>query len=92
MRTTLTIDDDIWRTLRDTARHSGKSFKALVNENLRRGLSVGEKPAGPRKPFRVASARRGFAAGVDSLKLNQLVDELELDRLHERSGREVPRP
>ena len=90
MRTTLTLDEDIGLALRDAARHSGRPFKAVVNEALRRGLAVGAKPMESRKPFRVASARRGFVAGVDPLKLNQLVDELEVDRFLERSRREIP--
>ena len=32
----------------------------------------------------VASARRGFLPGIDPLKLNQLVDELEMDEFLER--------
>ena len=79
MRTTLTLDDDVGQALREAARHGGRSFKALVNEVLRRGLAAGEKPLEQRAPFRVASARRGFAAGVDPLHLNQLADELLVD-------------
>ncbi|MCE2424633.1 MAG: hypothetical protein J4F45_05955 [Pseudomonadales bacterium] len=40
---------------------------------------MGEKPIAGRPPFKVASARRGFLPGVDPLKLNQLVDELEAE-------------
>ena len=91
MRTTLTIDDDVATALKALARNSGKTFKAVVNEVMRRGLTTGEKPAPAREPFRVASVRRGFLPGIDPLKLNQLVDELEVDefleRLHGR-GRE----
>lgn len=79
MRTTLTIDDDLALALKDLARNSGKSFKAVVNEVMRNGLTTGEKPLTDREPFQVAAARRGFLPGVDPLKLNQLVDELEVD-------------
>ena len=79
MRTTLTIDDDLAMALKDLARSSGKSFKAVVNEVVRNGLTAGEKPLTGREPFRVAAARRGFLPGIDPLKLNQLVDELEVD-------------
>lgn len=85
MRTTLTIDDDLAAALKRSAQRSGKSFKAIVNEAIRRGLSTGEKPASRRERFRVLSARRGFLPGVDPLKLNQLVDELEVDGFLERS-------
>ena len=77
MRTTLTLDDDVARRLKELTREQGGSFKSTVNEVLRRGLTTGEKPLAARKPFEVQSARRGFRAGIDPLKLNQLSDELE---------------
>ena len=80
MRTTLTIDDDIARALKNLSRESGTSFKSVVNEVLRRGLTTGEKPVAAREPFQVRSAPRGFRAGIDPLKLNQLTDELEIER------------
>ena len=89
MRTTLTLDEDIGLALRDAARHSGRPFKAVVNEALRRGLSVGAKPMEGRKPFRVKARRLGWAPGIDPLKLNQLVDELEVDRFIEKARRDI---
>lgn len=79
MRTTLTIDDHIAAALRALARTSGKSFKTVVNEALQNGLIAGEKPVPDQETFKVASARRGFMPGIDPLKLNQLVDELEVE-------------
>ena len=90
MRTTLTIDDDLAAALKTSARRSGRSFKAIVNEATRRGLSTGEKPASSRARFRVQSAPREFLPGVDPLKLNQLVDELETDGFMERSHARNP--
>ena len=84
MRTTLTIDDDVATALKALAHNSGKTFKAVVNEVMRRGLMTGEKPVPDREPFRVESVRRGFLPGIDPLKLNQLVDELEADEFLER--------
>lgn len=86
MRTTLTIDNDIADYLREQSRLHEKSFKQVVNETLRRGMSplVSEKP---RKPFKVKPFPGGFAPGVDPLKLNQLVDQLEVeDFLRESSS------
>ena len=79
MRTTLIIDDDLDAALKDRARLSGRSFKAVVNEVIRSGLEVGDRPLVRRSPFKVASARRGFLPQVDPLNLNQLVDDLEVD-------------
>lgn len=39
MRTTLTLDDDIAATLKREARMSGRPFKQVVNDTIRRGLS-----------------------------------------------------
>ncbi|MCY3821361.1 MAG: DUF2191 domain-containing protein [Gammaproteobacteria bacterium] len=79
MRTTLTIDDHIADALKSLARTSGKTFKTVVNEVLRNGLTTGEKPVFDQEAFKVVAARRGFLPGIDPLKLNQLVDELEVE-------------
>ena len=49
MRTTLTIDDDIARALKELSRERGSSFKAVVNDVLRQGLTTGEKPLASRE-------------------------------------------
>ncbi len=79
MRTTLTIDDDLAAALKNRARLSGRSFNAVVDEVVRSGLTLGERPLARRSPFKVVSARRGFLPGGDPSRLNQLVDELEVD-------------
>lgn len=45
MRTTLTLDDDLFMALNERARESGRSFKEVVNEVVRRGLA----PSAPRQ-------------------------------------------
>jgi hypothetical protein len=77
MRTTLTLDDDVVRRLRQMAQHSRRSFKEFVNDTLRRGLSVGTRPRAASERFVVRPKACGFGPGIDPLKLNQLVDELE---------------
>ena len=39
MRTTLTLDDDVARRLEAERRRSGKPFREVVNDCLRRGLA-----------------------------------------------------
>ena len=81
MRTTLTLDEDLAETLARMARRDGRSFKDVVNETLRRGLLTGERPAEPGEPaFVVHPEACGFLPGIDPLRLNQLVDQMELDR------------
>ena len=37
MRTTLTLDDDLFMALNERARATGRTFKEVVNEAVRRG-------------------------------------------------------
>ena len=46
MRTTLTIDDDLAATLKESSRRSGRPFKQLLNETLRAGLQAQQAPQG----------------------------------------------
>ena len=87
MRTTLTIDNDIADYLREQSRLHEKSFKQVVNETLRRGMSpsASEKP---RKPYKVRTFSSEFAPGVDPLRLNQLNDELEVEDFLRESARD----
>lgn len=79
MRTTLTLDDDLAEKLKDLARLRGESFKKVVNETIRRGLTSGDKPVDRLPRFEVEPKACGFRAGVDVARLNQLTDELELE-------------
>lgn len=83
MRTTLTIDDDLARRLKEQARRSRRSFKEVVNEAIARGLSATEAPSPPMARFRVKATAAGFRPGIDIRKLSKLVDELELERAGE---------
>ena len=85
MRTTLTIEDDLARTLRERARLLNLPFKQVVNDALRRGISpaVSHEPE-PR--FKVNPIHSGFVPGVDPLKLNQLNEQLETEAFARPSG------
>ncbi len=86
MRTTLTLENDLARELKNRANSSGRSFKEVVNDVIRRGLHIGEEPAADDEPFRVHASACGFRSGVDPQKLNQLYDEMEL----EKAGKSPP--
>lgn len=85
MRTTLTLDDDVADALKERARHLDQPFKQVVNDVLRCGLRP--DTAQPAVPFRVRVHSTGFAPGVDPLRLNQLVDELEMEAYLEKEER-----
>ena len=78
MRTTLTLDPDVAERLANEARRTGKSFKSLANDALRLGLGLtGRQPRASR--FSVEPHALGLRPGIDPDRLNQLVDELEVE-------------
>ena len=76
MRTTLTLDDDLAALLRQRAATLGVSFKEMVNQALRAGISREMAPRDVEAP-RTIPHSFGFRPGVDLDKLNQLADELD---------------
>jgi len=77
MRTTLTLDPEIAERLKQEAALGKRSFKAIVNDALRKGLQL-EEPERT-EPFRVAPHSSRLLPGVDPARLNQLVDALEVE-------------
>ena len=77
MRTTLTLDPDVSQKLKTTMAERAASLKEVVNDALRRGLAAGG--ARPKRKFRVEARSLGFRPGIDVNRLNQLVDELEME-------------
>lgn len=86
MRTTLTLESDVARRLRQEIQRTGKGMKAVVNEALRSGLGLAERPDKP-PPFKVRPHSFGFKPGVDLDRVNQLVDELEAEEVARKLGR-----
>ncbi|MFM7180508.1 MAG: antitoxin [Verrucomicrobiales bacterium] len=87
MRTTLTIDPEVADRLKQEAALGKRPLKVIVNEALRRGLGLAaaKRP----KPYRVKPHSSAFLPGIDSGKLNQLVDEIEAGEFLAKQG---PRP
>jgi hypothetical protein len=92
MRTTLTLDDDLARRLKELAREGGRSFKEVTNEAIRRGLSAGTPQGDGARPFRVKPKACGFRPGVDPHKLNQIYDDLEIEDRGSGTAFEVHEP
>lgn len=76
MRTTLTLDPDLARALRQRAHDANRSFKDVVNEAIRAGLTRGPRP---RRHAYSVKARHlgGVRAGVDLDKALQIAAALE---------------
>ena len=78
MRTTLTLDDDVAAKLKATVRRSGKPFRDVVNETLRRGLAV---PRAARAPFRIQPrSLGGVRPGVQIDNVGDLLEQIEGSR------------
>lgn len=86
MRTTLTLEDDLARRLRELARSTDRNFKEVVNDAIRKGLSLGDASPDSQERFVVRPRACGFRSGVDPTKLNQLYDDLEIEDLRGDSG------
>lgn len=77
MRTTLTIDDDIVATLKQTAYATGETFKQIVNQTLRLGLEARKAPPKSKKYRLRPASLGGVRAGIDLDKALRLADALE---------------
>jgi hypothetical protein len=78
VRTTLTLDPDLAKKLKDLAHKRGQSFKQTLNDVVRRGLAAqAHRPERP--PYTLTPHHGGFRPGVDPDKLNQLLDELDVE-------------
>ena len=76
VRTTLTLDDDVAKSLKHEMRRSGtNSLKAAVNHFLRLGLMVSGKQV--RKPFVVRPRPMGLPAGLSYDSVEDLLEALE---------------
>lgn len=84
MRTTLTLDEDLARLLKEKARRGDGSFKQVVNETLRAGLAA-EEGSAERRPYRVEPVHLGgVRPGVDLHHALRLADALEDEALRRK--------
>jgi hypothetical protein len=74
MRTTVTLEPDVERSLREACHKRKKSFKRVLNEALRESL----QPQTTR-PELLAPRSMGLAPGVDPRRLSDLADDLEAE-------------
>ena len=85
MRTTVTLEPDVERFVREEAHRTKRPFKAVINDLLRRAMRP-ERGARPR-PFKVTPHKTRLVAGIEPARFNQLADELEDDELLGRMTR-----
>lgn len=85
MRTTVTLDPDVHKLLEEAAHRERKSFKAVLNDAVRRGLSP--RPRRARKGYQVVPHHSKLHPGIDAAALNRLADELEDEAALRSTGR-----
>jgi hypothetical protein len=77
VRTTLTLDEDVAIKLRAEARRTGRSFREVVNEAIRRGLATRHR-ARSAAPFKVIARDLGnLRAGLDLDNIAELLERVE---------------
>ena len=85
MRMTLTIEPDVAQQIRRRMARKKNTLKQVVNEALRAGLASTEKER--IVPFKVKPYPLKFKAGIDTSKLNQLLDDLETEEFVRKMAR-----
>lgn len=85
MRTTIRIDDQLYRELKANAARSGRTVAAVLEDAVRRGLRT-EKPESAPRYMVQALGEGGLRPGVDLSSNAGLVEALDegvaIDALH----------
>jgi hypothetical protein len=77
MRTTLTLDDDVAAKLKAESRRTGRPFRDIVNDTLRRGLAS-RRVIASRHPFTVAARDLGnLRPGLSLDNVAELIEQVE---------------
>ena len=90
MRTTVTLDRDVERILREIALRTHKPFKKVLNDTLRAGIeltTLEEKP----EPFVLRARPMGLRSGHDPAGFNRLADDLEAEAFLETTRKLMER-
>jgi hypothetical protein len=90
MRTTVTLDRDLERILRETAVRTHRPFKKVLNDTLRSALEgqVGTKSI---EPFVVQARPMRLRNGLDPAAFNRIGDDLEAEAFLEITRKLVER-
>jgi len=86
MRTTVQIDDDLLRDLKEQAHREGTSLAKLINRVLRQGMNALPQANKPSRPYREKTFRMG-EPNVNLDKALALSASLEDDEVREKLAR-----
>jgi predicted transcriptional regulator len=81
-RTTVRLDDDLMRQLKERAKRDNISLTRLINDVIRRGLKSDGKPR-KRKRFVQKTYNMGLPL-VDITHTNALLDELDVEEFRRK--------
>jgi len=76
MRTTLTLDEDVAQRIKNLAAKLKKPFKVVLNEALRKGLDLVEKPQ-KRLSYRTIPHEMGLREGLSIDNIQELLAQVE---------------
>ena len=79
MRTTITLDDSLFHRLETVAERTHRSFKDVLNETIKAGLSLTNSVLDGQPPFSVQAVDTRIKAGIDEGRLNAYVDDLDVE-------------
>lgn len=71
----MTLDDDVAAKLKELSSRTGKSFKIVVNELLRRGLNTA--PTQRRERFTVKARPMRARPGINLDNIGELMEQIE---------------
>ena len=74
VRTTLTLDDDVFQRLQQQSRSQGEPFKKTVNDIIRIGLIQSTTPS---KPLVIKSKKMGLLPGLNYDNIGELLEQIE---------------
>ncbi|NOT48500.1 MAG: hypothetical protein HOP17_12215 [Acidobacteria bacterium] len=88
MRTTITLDEDVVKTIREEMKDGeGKSFKEAVNQLIRLGRHFKNgRPASKRKPFKVKAKDLGSYSYINYDKTSGMLSELDEEEFIRKVG------
>lgn len=87
MRTTVTLEPEAERLLREAMRRRRQSFKVALNQAVLKGLADLKASEGNEAPFEVESSLMRILPGHDPGHLNRLSDDLEAQAFVELTAR-----
>ena len=86
MRTTITLDDDLYQMLEQQARKLSVSLKQMVNDTLRDGLGQNASSSRTQRQFETPVFNASLRPGIDPTKLKDLLNDWDDEEFRRKAG------